>query len=281
MKPTYGRVSRRGVLPLSYSLDHVGPMTRTVTDNALLLGAISGYDPQDAGSSRDAVPDFAADLEAGVSGLRVGVIRRFYRDDFDADAEMVQGIEDALSTLAALGAQIREIDPGPLADYSSANRVILLSEAYAIHEKWLQERPADYGGLTRQRLLPGAFFRAVDYVQALRQREILRRRARGLHGIGRRGRYRLEHGTRLSDRGCGALRETLRAAGARAVQSVRFPGPRRAHRFRLHGPAAVHADHRPARRRGDGVPRRPRVRAGNGMDLQASRIGMRPWAIVV
>ena len=176
MKPTYGRVSRRGVLPLSYSLDHVGPMTRTVTDNALLLGAISGYDPQDAASSRDAVPDFAADLEKGVSGLRVGVIRRFYRDDFDADAEMVQGIEDAVATLAALGAQIREIDPGPLVDYSSANRVILLSEAYAIHEKWLQERPADYGDLTRQRLLPGAFFRAVDYVQALRQREILRRR---------------------------------------------------------------------------------------------------------
>ena len=103
MKPTYGRVSRRGVLPLSYSLDHVGPMTRTVTDNALLLGAISGYDPQDAGSSRDAVPDFAADLEKGVSGLRVGVIRRFYRDDFDADAEMVQSIEDALTTLADWG----------------------------------------------------------------------------------------------------------------------------------------------------------------------------------
>lgn len=176
MKPTYGRVSRRGVLPLSYSLDHVGPMTRTVTDNALLLNVICGHDSLDPGSSRGAVPDFSAALEAGVDGLRVGVIRRFYDRDIEADAEIAEGIENAVTTLEGLGAEIREIDPGPLADYSSTNRVILLSEAYAIHEKWLQERPGDYGGLTRQRLLPGAFFRAVDYVQALRQREILRRR---------------------------------------------------------------------------------------------------------
>ena len=174
MKATYGRVSRRGVLPLSYSLDHVGPMTRTVTDNALLLNVISGHDPQDPGSSRGAVPDFSAALEEGVNGLRVGVIRRFYNSDFEADPEMAQSIEDAVRTLAGQGAEIREIDPGPLVDYQSANRMILLSEAYAIHEKWLQERPADYAGLTRERLLPGAFFRAVDYVHALRQREVLR-----------------------------------------------------------------------------------------------------------
>ena len=176
MKATYGRVSRRGVLPLSYSLDHVGPMTRTVTDNALLLNVISGHDPQDPGSSRDAVPDFSAALEEGVNGLRVGVIRRFYNGDFEADAEMAESIEDAVRTLARQGAEIQEIDPGPLADYSSTNRMILLSEAYAIHEKWLQQRPADYAALTRQRLLPGAFFRAVDYVHALRQREVLRQR---------------------------------------------------------------------------------------------------------
>ena len=174
MKATYGRVSRRGVLPLAYSLDHIGPMTRTVTDNAMLLGVIAGHDPQDPGSARSAVPDFTAALDKGVNGLRIGVIRRFYTVDFEADAEMAQSIEDALQILAKQGAEIHEIDPGPLADYTSANRVILLSEAYAIHEKWLQERPADYGDLTRERLLPGAFFRAVDYVHALRQREVLR-----------------------------------------------------------------------------------------------------------
>ena len=174
MKATYGRVSRRGVLPLSYSLDHIGPMTRTVTDNALLLGVIAGHDPRDPGSSHDPVPDFTADLDKGVNGLKIGVIRRFYTVDFEADTEMARSIEDAVQSLAGQGADIQEIDPGPLADYSSANRVILLSEAYAIHEKWLQERPADYGDLTRERLLPGAFFRAVDYVHALRQREVLR-----------------------------------------------------------------------------------------------------------
>ena len=176
MKATYGRVSRRGVLPLSYSLDHVGPMTRTVTDNALLLGVLAGPDPHDPSSLRGAVPDFTADLDKGVDGLKVGVIRRFYTVDFEADAEMARSIEDAVQILAAQGAEVREIDPGPLVDYLSANRVILLSEAYAVHEKWLQERPADYGDLTRERLLPGAFFRAVDYVHALRQREVLRRR---------------------------------------------------------------------------------------------------------
>lgn len=176
MKATYGRVSRRGVLPLAYSLDHIGPMTRTVTDNAILLNVIAAHDPEDPGSARTAIPDFTADLDKGVKGLKIGVIRRFYTIDFEADPEMAQSIEDALTILADQGAEIEEIDPGPITDYSSTNRTILLSEAYAIHEKWLKERPGDYGALARERLMPGAFFRAVDYVNALRQREILRRK---------------------------------------------------------------------------------------------------------
>ena len=119
------------------------------------------------------VPDFTADLDQGVKGLKIGVIRRFYTQDFEADAEMAQGIEAALAVLAEQGATIHEIDPGPLADYAAANRVILLSEAYAIHEQWLQERPQDYGDLARERLLPGAFLRAADYVHATRQRTVL------------------------------------------------------------------------------------------------------------
>jgi aspartyl-tRNA(Asn)/glutamyl-tRNA(Gln) amidotransferase subunit A len=174
MKATYGRVRRRGVLPLAYSLDHVGPMTRTITDNAILLGIIAGHDPNDSGSARVEVPDFTADLDKGVGGLKIGVIRRFYTQDFEADAEMAQSIEDALAILIDQGAEIHEIDPGPLADYAAANRVILTSEAYAIHERWLQERPADYGDLPRERLLPGAFLRVVDYVHALRHRAVLR-----------------------------------------------------------------------------------------------------------
>lgn len=176
MKATYGRVSRRGVLPLSYALDHIGPLTRSVTDNAILLSVIAGHDRDDPGSARLAVPDFAADLEQGVAGLKIGVIRRFYTQDFVADPEMTRSIEDAVAMLADQGAEVQEIDPGPLADYAAANRVILLSEAYAIHERWLQERPEDYGALARERLLPGAFFRAVDYVHAMRQRQVLRRK---------------------------------------------------------------------------------------------------------
>ncbi|MCZ6874694.1 MAG: amidase [bacterium] len=176
MKATYGRVSRRGVLPLSYALDHIGPMTRTVTDNAILLGVIAGHDPDDPGSARTPVPDFTAALDNGVKGLKIGVIRRFYTKDFEADAEMARSIEDALTVLAGQGASIHEIDPGPLSDYASANRLILLSEAYAIHETWLRNRPQDYGDLARQRLMPGAFLRAVDYVHALRQRAVLTRK---------------------------------------------------------------------------------------------------------
>jgi aspartyl-tRNA(Asn)/glutamyl-tRNA(Gln) amidotransferase subunit A len=176
MKATYGRVSRRGVLPLSYSLDNVGPMTRTVRDNAILLGVIAGHDPGDPGSSRVPVPDFTSDLDKDVSSLRIGVIRRFYTKDFEADPEVIRGIEDAVKVLAGLGATIREIDPGPIAEFASTNRVILLSEAYAVHERWLKERPGDYGELARERIMGGAFFRAVDYVQAVRQRERLRKR---------------------------------------------------------------------------------------------------------
>ncbi len=173
MKPTYGRVSRRGVIPLSYSLDHVGPMTRTVTDNAMLLNIIAGHDPEDPGSARAPVPDFTADLHKGVKGLKIGVIRRFYRQDFVADPEMTQSIENAVAVLASQGAEIHDLDPGPLADYAATTRIILLSEAYAIHERWLQERPQDYGALMRERVLTGAFFRAVDYVQATRRRTLL------------------------------------------------------------------------------------------------------------
>lgn len=176
MKATYGRVSRRGVIPLSYSLDHVGPLTRTVTDNAIMLNLLAGHDAEDPGSAETHVPDFTADLEKGVKGLKIGVIRRFYTQDFVADPEMTRSIDDAVATLASLGAEVCEIDPGPLSDYAGTTRVILLSEAYAIHEKWLQERPQDYGALMRERVLAGAFFRAADYVHAMRQRTILTRK---------------------------------------------------------------------------------------------------------
>lgn len=168
MKATYGRVSRRGVFPLSFTLDHVGPMTRTVEDNAMLLNVIAGHDPQDPGSAPVEKPDFTSRLGRNIKGLRIGVIRHFFETDMQADPEMAKGIAEALDVLRGLGAQVRDMTLAPLDEYAATNRVILLSEAYAIHEKWFQDRPEDYGELARQRIMGGAFIRAADYVNGTR-----------------------------------------------------------------------------------------------------------------
>jgi len=173
MKPTYGLVSRRGVVPLAFSLDHVGTMTRSVRDNALMLETIAGYDPADPGSAHRACGGYTAELERGVRGLRVGLIRHFYVRDMEADPEMAASIEAAAEKLRELGAQVREVETAPLEQYLACNRTILTSEAYAVHEKWLRERPQDYGALTRERIMGGAFVRAADYINATRVRRKL------------------------------------------------------------------------------------------------------------
>ncbi len=170
MKATYGRVSRRGVVPLSFSLDHVGPLTRTTADNALALSVIAGHDPQDPGSAEELVSDMGGQLGRGVKGLKIGVIRHFYTKDLIADPETTAALEAAIKVLEDLGAEIREIETRPLAQYAACNRVILLSEACAIHEKWITERAEDYGALLLGRLLPGMAYSGVDYVQATRTR---------------------------------------------------------------------------------------------------------------
>lgn len=176
MKPTYGRVSRRGVFPLAYSLDHVGPMTRSVRDNALLLQFLAGHDPHDPGSADVAVPDYTADLERGVKDLKIGLVRHFYVEDMQADGEQAQAIESATDVLRRLGAKVHEIRLAPLQDYATCNRIIIRCEAFAIHRRWLQERPGDYGDLARQRILDGATMSAADYIDALRLRDRLTRR---------------------------------------------------------------------------------------------------------
>jgi aspartyl-tRNA(Asn)/glutamyl-tRNA(Gln) amidotransferase subunit A len=170
LKPTYGLVSRRGVFPLSFTLDHVGPLTRTVTDNALMLDAIAGHDPLDPGSAAVPCGHYAAGLERGVRGLRVGFIRHFHESDLPADPEVAAGLENVAGTLQKLGADIRDIRLPTLGEFAAVNRVILQSEAWAIHGNWLRERPGDYGELARRRLLGGAFISAGDYVHANRRR---------------------------------------------------------------------------------------------------------------
>ncbi len=176
MKPTYGRVSRRGVFPLAVSLDHVGPMTRSVRDNALLLQLLAGHDPEDPGSADVEVPDYAADLERGVKGLEIGLVRHFYAEDMQADPEQAQAIETAADVLRRLGANVREIRLAPLQEYAVCSRIIIRCEAFAVHRRWLQQRPGDYGALARQRILDGATVSAADYIDALRLRGRLTRR---------------------------------------------------------------------------------------------------------
>ncbi|MGH8621972.1 MAG: amidase, partial [Burkholderiales bacterium] len=180
MKATYGLVSRRGVFPLAFSLDHVGPLTRTVRDNALMLDVLAGHDALDPASVNAAAGGYTAELGRGLRGLRIGVIRHFYTRDMEGDPEMVAGIEAALKVLADLGADVREVESAPLGEWNACNRTILSSEAYAIHENWLRERPQDYGRLARERILSGAFVRAADYINATRVRSKL---AKAFHGL--------------------------------------------------------------------------------------------------
>ena len=170
LKPTYGLVSRRGVFPLSFTLDHVGPMTRNVADNALMLDVIAGHDALDPGSAVAPAGHYASGLERGVRGLRIGFVRHFHETDLPAHPEVTAALENVARTLQGLGAEIRDIRLPTLGEFGAVNRVILQSEAWAIHGPWLRERPGDYGQLARRRLLAGAFMSAGDYVQAARRR---------------------------------------------------------------------------------------------------------------
>ncbi len=170
LKPTYGLVSRRGVFPLSFTLDHVGPMTRTVADAALLLDAIAGHDPGDPGSAPGPAGRFGRLLDRGVRGLRIGFVRHFHETDMPADPEVGAALEQVARAFAADGASVRPVTLPPLGEFAAVNRVILNSEAWSIHAPWLRTRPGDYGQLGRQRLMAGAFIPAGDYVGAQRRR---------------------------------------------------------------------------------------------------------------
>jgi aspartyl-tRNA(Asn)/glutamyl-tRNA(Gln) amidotransferase subunit A len=170
LKPTYGLVSRRGVFPLSFTLDHVGPLTRTVADAALMLDALAGHDPADPGSATTPAHNFGRLLDRGVRDLRVGFVRHFHERDMPAHPEVTAALEDVARVLQAEGAEVRTIALPSLNEFAAINRVILCSEAWSIHAPWLRSRPGDYGKLARRRLLPGAFMSAGDYVGAQRRR---------------------------------------------------------------------------------------------------------------
>jgi aspartyl-tRNA(Asn)/glutamyl-tRNA(Gln) amidotransferase subunit A len=174
LKPTYGRVSRAGIMPLSFSLDHAGPLTWTVEDAAILLQAIAGPDPRDPASAARPVPDYRAALASTeLKGIRLGIARSMFERDCVASEETRSAFDRAVEVLRGLGASIAEVELPPLALYGATAYLIARGEGFAIHEKTLRERPQDYGALARDRLTIGAYIRASDMVQAMRRRRML------------------------------------------------------------------------------------------------------------
>ena len=179
LKPTYGRVSRRGVAPLCYSLDTCGPLTWTVEDAALALQVLAGHDPRDPGSAEVPVPDYGEGLRRDVAGLRIGYAKGF-NDDGAVGREQAAALDAVAGLLAGLGAEIVEVALPPNDRFQACARTISHSESFAIHADDLRRRPELYARVTRERLMLGAFVTAGQYVQAQRLRRILTRRVDAL-----------------------------------------------------------------------------------------------------
>ena len=170
LKPTFGRVSRYGLLPLAGSLDHAGPLTRTVEYAAVVLAAIAGYDPRDPASTDVPIPAFADGLEGGAAGLRIGVLGARVAE---ADAEVADAVRLALQSLAAAGAEVRAVTLGLLDEARAAVVAVLAAEASASLEERLQTHPDWFGADVRERLVRGQQVLALDYLRAFELRRRL------------------------------------------------------------------------------------------------------------
>jgi aspartyl-tRNA(Asn)/glutamyl-tRNA(Gln) amidotransferase subunit A len=172
LKPTYGRVSRYGVFPLGYSLDHMGPLTASVRDAALVLNAISGHDPRDPASARRDAPDFLPPADCSVRGLKIGVPENFYFERLDPEVE--SSVHSALALAQSLGAELHPIRVPDVDALNTVARIILLAEASAVLQPHLGDR-SRFGADVLALLDQGRLISAVDYIDAQR----LRRRLRG------------------------------------------------------------------------------------------------------
>jgi aspartyl-tRNA(Asn)/glutamyl-tRNA(Gln) amidotransferase subunit A len=173
IKPTFGLCSRIGVLPLSHSLDTVGPLAWTVEDCALLLDPLTGHDPADPSSANRPKPDLLSGLNDGVKGLRIGVIRHFHETDAPVTPGVAAGIAGVARTLEGLGAVVTEVTLPPLQEFNAVGWLVLAADAFAVHEPWLRTRYRDYGEFLRERLALAATISAADYLQAQRRRREL------------------------------------------------------------------------------------------------------------
>ena len=169
LMPTFGLVSRAGVITNSYTFDHCGPLARTVEDCALVLQALAGYDPKDAGSLRRPIPDYRQALGQDLRGLRIGVLRHHWEEDVPASEDGRRAMDAALDVLRRLGAELEDCRVRPLGQYFDVKIIIAESEIFSVHQKNLIARPKDFGADFRSRAFPSVLFTAHDYVQATRE----------------------------------------------------------------------------------------------------------------
>jgi aspartyl-tRNA(Asn)/glutamyl-tRNA(Gln) amidotransferase subunit A len=183
LKPTYGRVSRRGVFPNTFSMDHCGPLCRSAEDVALFLQVIAGFDPEDPASEDVPVPDYHAQLGGGVRGLRLGLVEGWHHAP-NAHPDLAPAIAAAVAVLEGRGAIVEPVRLSSLRDYTDCKTTISSVELFAIHAEDLRTRPQDFGRILRNRVLPGALIRAEDYLEALRWRTALaKEQARALRKV--------------------------------------------------------------------------------------------------
>jgi aspartyl-tRNA(Asn)/glutamyl-tRNA(Gln) amidotransferase subunit A len=170
LKPTYGRVSRYGVIALSWSLDNAGPMARTVRDCALLLNVMAGFDPLDPSTSRVPVPDFTAGLKKSLKGIVLGVPEQHYYDGLDPDVD--RAVRAALRELKSLGERLQPVSLPRAGQLEPAYTVIISAESFGAHAPRLRRQAADYGTRSRRRISTGAFYSAAEYQHALQIRNL-------------------------------------------------------------------------------------------------------------
>jgi aspartyl-tRNA(Asn)/glutamyl-tRNA(Gln) amidotransferase subunit A len=168
LKTTYGRISRAGAMPLSQSLDTVGPLARTAEDCALLLGLMAGADADDRTAFSGPVPDYMAATREPIKGLKIGVPTAFYVDDLDPEVARI--LDETLAVLKKEGANVVQVELPDQRQLTAACQLVLATEAAAFHKRWLIERPQDYGPQVLMRLQNGLAIPGVSYLEAMRWR---------------------------------------------------------------------------------------------------------------
>ena len=178
LKPTYGLVSRHGLTPLSWSMDHPGPMVRTVEDAAITMNVIAGYDPNDVASAKVEVPDYTTALTGDARGIRIGVPKDYF--DAPLDPQVSEAVRDSIAALEDLGAEIREVSLPMFQDSQAISSAVLMAEASAYHRELLARDGDKLYPPVRLRLEAGLFISAADYLRAQQARAVFNRQVEDL-----------------------------------------------------------------------------------------------------